>query len=130
MLFRSAREAIGRVQDLLEEREGEAVDSLKSHGDRLDDALDEFYTEIAGESGQRSRNDPSRLTSRLRAASRALLSSRWQEPSQAAVRSLERAEAAVSAFGARIDGWFEQDWVTYREAVDAAELSLLEGSGS
>ena len=36
-------------------REGEAADSLTSHGDRLDEALEEFYTGFAGESGQRRR---------------------------------------------------------------------------
>ena len=127
--IRDARAAIGRVEELLEDREGEAADSLTSHSDRLDEALEEFYTGIAGESGQRSRNDPSRLTSRLRAASRALGSGRWKGPTQSAIRALERAEVAVSALDGDIDLWFGQEWAAYREAVEAAELRLLEGVG-
>ena len=127
--IRDARAAIGRVEDFLQDREGEAADSLTSHGDRLDEALEEFYTGIAGESGQRRRNDPSRLTSRLRAASRALASGRWKTPTQSAIRALERAEMAVSTLGADIDLWFGQEWAAYREEVEAAELRLLEGVG-
>ena len=35
----------------------------------------------------------------------------------------------MSALDGDIDLWFGQEWAAYREAVEAAELRLLEGVG-
>ena len=45
------------------------------------------------------------------------------------MRSLERAEAAVQGLEERVDAWFDGEWAAYREAVEDADLGLLEGSG-
>lgn len=125
--IRDARTTISRVRDLLDERDGEEADSLKAHGARADDALEEMYESIVGGSGQRRVSDPSQTTSRLRAASSALRSGRWQEPTQTALRALERAEQAVADLESRADQWFETEWVEYRSSVEAADLGLFGG---
>ena len=107
--IRSARTTITRVGDLLDEWDGEEqeADSLKGHGVRMDEALEGMYESIAGESGQRRVNQPSVITSRLRSASSALSSGRWQEPTQTALRALERVEQAVAELESAANQWFE-----------------------
>lgn len=126
--IREARETIERVGALLEGRQGEEADSLKAHGGRVDDALEELYESIVGTSGQRRRVDSTGTAARLRTASSELGSGRWQEPTQAAVRQLERAEAAALELESRANAWFATDWEAYRREVEAAQLSLF-GSG-
>lgn len=127
--IRDARETISRVNELLDGRDGEEADSLEAHGSRADEALEELYESIVGESGQRRRSDPTVTTARLRAATSALRSGRWQEPSQAAMRALERAEAATRELEERAGDWFRGAWAEYRRAVEAADLDLF-GGGS
>ncbi len=125
---REARATVTRVNDLLQERDGEEADSLEAHGARVDDALEELYESIVGPSGQRRVNSPSVTTNRLRAASSTLRSGRWQEPTQTALRALERAERAVSKLESNAGEWFSSEWAAYRDAVEAAELRLFGGS--
>ena len=125
--IRSARTTITRVEDLLDEWDGEEqrADSLKEHGVRVDEALEGIYESIAGESGQRRVNQPSVITSRLRSASSALSSGRWQEPTQTALRALERVEQAVAELESAANQWFETDWLEFRTAVEAFGLTLF-----
>ena len=125
--IRSARTTIARVEDLLDEWDGEEqeADSLKEHGARVDEALEVMYESIVGESGQRRVNQPSVITSRLRSASSALSSGRWQEPTQTAMRALERAEQAVAELESAANQWFETDWLEFRTAVEAFGLTLF-----
>ncbi|MEM7417317.1 MAG: hypothetical protein AAF389_17570 [Gemmatimonadota bacterium] len=126
--IRDARETIERVYSLLDDREGAEADSLQAHGDRVDDALEALFESIVGTSGQRRRVDSTGTAARLRTASSELGSGRWQEPSQAAIRHLERAEQAAADLDARADEWFGAEWAEYRRAVEAAELNLF-GNG-
>ena len=125
--IRSARTTITRVGDLLDEWDGEEqeADSLKEHGVRVDDALEGMYESIVGASGQRRVNEPSVMTSRLRSASSALSSGRWQEPTQTALRALERVEQAVVELESAVNQWFETDWIEFRSAVEAFGLTLF-----
>ena len=125
--IRSARTTITRVGDLLDEWDGEEqeADSLKEHGARVDEALEGMYESIVGESGQRRVNQPSIITSRLRSASSALSSGRWQESTQTALRALERVEQAVVKLESSANQWFETDWIEFRTAVEAFGLTLF-----
>ena len=125
--IRSTRTTIARVEDLLDEWEGEEqrADSLKEHGGRVDEALEGMYESIVGESGQRRVNQPSVITSRLRSASSALSSGRWQEPTQTALRARERVEQAVAELESAANQWFETDWLEFRTAVKAFGLTLF-----
>ena len=125
--IRSARTTITRVGDLLDEWDGEEqeADSLKEHGVRVDDALEGMYESIVGASGQRRVNEPSVMTSRLRSASSALSSGRWQESTQTALRGLERVEQAVVELESAVNQWFETDWIEFRSTVEAFGLTLF-----
>jgi len=125
--IRDARKTVERIQEMLDDRDGEAADSLSAHGDRIDEGLDSLYFAMAGEPIQGFRNQPELLNSRLGAASRDLGGGRWAEPSQAAMRSLERAEAAVAEMSARVEAFFATRWAEYRSAVEASGIGLFDG---
>ena len=124
--IRDAEETVERIQDLLDGREGAAVDSLEAHGRRVDEELDSLYHLLEGAPIQGFRNDPELVSSRLRAASSELGTARWAEPSEAAIRQLERAEAAVRVVAERVDAWFATEWEAYRRAVEAAAVGLFD----
>jgi photosystem II stability/assembly factor-like uncharacterized protein len=125
--IRDAQKTVERIQDVLDDRDGEAADSLSAHGDRIDAGLDSLYFAMAGEPIQGFRNQPELLNSRLGAASQDLGGGRWAEPSQAAMRSLERAEAAVAEMSARVETFFATRWAEYRSAVEASGIGLFDG---
>ena len=126
--IRDARAAVERVQDLVGDMDGEEADSLAAHGRAVDAALDTLDWRLAGEPIQGFRNEPALVNSRLGAASRDLGGGRWAEPTEAAMRSMARAEEAVEAFVGRVDDFFSSRWAEYRAAVEAAGVGPF-GSG-
>jgi hypothetical protein len=127
--IRDARRSIERVGDLLDSRNGEGVDSLNAHGQRMDAALDTLYWKLAGESIQGFRNEPELVNSRLGAASRDLSGGRWAAPTEAATRSMARAEEAVRTFASEVETFFSTRWADYRAAVEAASLGPFGDGG-
>jgi hypothetical protein len=127
--LRDARETLERVRDIVDGRDGASIDSLGARGDRVEAALDTLYLAVEGEEIQGFRSEPDRMTSRLGTASGELGSGRWAEPSEAALRALDRAEASVDAFVADVDAFFASTWAEYRAAVEAANLDIF-GPGS
>ena len=125
--IRDGRRSVERVQDMVGDRDGADADSLASHGRRMDAALDTLYWSLAGEPIQGFRNQPDLVNSRLGAASRDLGGGRWAEPTEAAMRSLDRADEAVEAFVTRVETFFSTRWTEYRAAVEAANLGPFGG---
>ncbi len=127
--IRDARATLARVQEVVAAHEGERADSLAAHGERIEAGLDSLYRAVEGEEIQGFRNEPDLVTSRLGTASGEIGSGRWAEPSQAAIRALERAETAVGDFASRVDAFLTTAWADYRAAVEAADLDLFGPGG-
>jgi hypothetical protein len=126
--IRDAQKTVERVRDLLGDREeGAASDSLKAHSTRVDEALDSLYHLMVGAPIQGFRSDPQLVTARLSTASGELTSGRWAEPSEAALRALDRAEAAVAEITTRVGDYFDIEWAAYRAAVEGAGIGLFDG---
>lgn len=125
--IREGRETVDRIQDLLAERDGEVVDSLEAHGRRVREGLDDLYEAMFGEEIQGFRDEPELVQSRLGDAAGTLASGRWAEPTQSAMRALERAEEAVDDITDRVDAFFADEWAAYRRAVEEAGIGLFEG---
>lgn len=124
---REGRETVDRIQELLSEREGEVVDSLEAHGRRVREGLDSLREAMFGEEIQGFRDEPELVQSRLGDAAGTLASGRWAEPTQSALRALERAEDAVTDIIGRVDAFFDEEWAAYRRAVEEAGIGLFEG---
>ena len=118
--IRDARRAVDRVQELVGDMDGEGADSLAAHGRTMDAALDTLYWSLAGEPIQGFRNEPELVNAQLGAASRDLGGGRWAEPTEAAMRSMTRAEEAVEAFVEQVETFFSTRWADYRAAVESA----------
>jgi sortilin (neurotensin receptor 3) len=128
--IRDAQGALERVEDLLEAGDYAEADSLQAHGDRVGEQLDGFMERFTGPEGlQGFRNDPSLVTSKLRAAGFHLSSGLWSAPTQGAARELIGAQQAVDSLRAEVDAFFAVGgaWSAYRSAVDAVGLTIFPG---
>jgi photosystem II stability/assembly factor-like uncharacterized protein len=120
--IREARETVERIQDVLGAAEGEVADRSRE----IAAALDSLEWLVTGEEAPQGRpSRPELISARLSDAASPLNSGRWAEPTQAAMRALERAEAAVEAFAMRVDTFFEGAWADYRREVEASGLGLF-----
>jgi len=126
--IREAQEAVERVREVLDAEEGDAAESLSGRSREIDAALDTLWWAMVGETTQGRPDRPELVNSRLGDASGPLNSGRWAEPTQAALRALERAEASVAEFVTRVDAFFDGPWAEYRRDVEAAGIGLF-GSG-
>ena len=123
--MRKAKETIDAVNKRLADRDDDAAKDLKKQGKAVSDSLTALTELFSGKDVQGIRRDPMTVMSRLFTA-RSYVSSGMNAPDPSAHIALEQAEEALRAVIGDVNRFFTEDWAAYRQAVEAAEVSLFE----
>ena len=121
--MRKATEQIKTTEQLLADRDDDTAKALKKQGKALRDSLQTLNERFTGKQVQGIRRDPTTVMARLFNA-RSYLSG-FDAPGPSERIALEQAEAALRDALADVNRFFTEDWAAYRQAVEAAEITLV-----
>lgn len=132
--LRSTREKMNRVDDLLKETEEDETEedqpseerrALQEAAKAARERLTKLEEMIFSKEVQGIRQDPEVLTSYLFNAARYVRSS-WERPSDTERRAFEDYQEKLVQVTSAFDAFFDTEWEAYRQAVQTADLSILE----
>ncbi|MEZ4699900.1 MAG: hypothetical protein R2834_06190 [Rhodothermales bacterium] len=122
--LKQAGETIETVGKLLADRDDEASKTLKARGKVLADSIKTLTEAMSGKEVQGIRRDPETLMNQLFTA-RSYITSGLNAPDPSATIALDKARASLRGFADDVNAFFAGDWAAYRQAVDAANVSLF-----
>jgi photosystem II stability/assembly factor-like uncharacterized protein len=122
--LREARKTVDQITGLIKERDDEDAKKVKAKGKTAQDSIKALIEMINQREVQGIRSDPTLLGSRLSQANWYLQSS-WEAPGETERIVFSQATGVLQGILTAINGFFERDWASYRETVDAARITFF-----
>lgn len=124
--LREAQEAIDRINTLLDDRDDDAAQAVKDSGKATADSIKVLRELVNNPSDTKGiRGNPLILSSRLGAAS-GYLNSSWEAPTETDRIAVAQAEESLQAVIDAVNAFFTEDWPSYQQAVDDADITFFE----
>jgi len=123
--LRDAKMRTTQIDALFEGRDDDAATEATEMGASMRDSIDALMEQVTGKDVQGIRRDPTTVMARIGMA-QFYLGSSTGAPTQNDLRAVARAETRIRAFVDDVNGFFGDEWPAYRDAVDAAEVTLFE----
>ncbi len=123
--LRDAKKRVDQIAGLIKDREDSTAKNVKKKGKAIQDSIQTLTELITPKEVQGIRGDPSLLGSRISSASN-YLNATWEPLNEAGKVAVGQANESLKKVADAINKFFERDWPVYKEAVDSANILLVE----
>ncbi|MFK7847059.1 MAG: hypothetical protein AB8G77_17285 [Rhodothermales bacterium] len=123
--IKDAQSTIKAVNSRLDDLDEEKAADLKKMGKELTEKLDTFSDKMSGKQVQGIRRDPQTVRSKLFTA-RGYITSGFNAPDESAHIALKQSRDVLNTAIEEINTFFAEDWASYQQAVQDANVSLFE----
>lgn len=119
------QETISTVNKRIGDRDDESAKDLKKQGKEAGEKITALKEKFSGKQVQGIRRDPETVMSRLFTA-RSYITSGINAPDPSATIALNQAKSDLAAVIAEVNAFFVEDWHSYQQSVQEAEVSLFD----
>ena len=120
-----AEETISTVNKQIGDRDDEDAINLKKMGKEAGEKIAGLKERFSGKQVQGIRRDPETIMSQLFTA-RSYITSGLNAPDPSATIALDKAKQALAGAIEAVNAFYAEDWHTYQQAVQAAQVSLFD----
>jgi hypothetical protein len=123
--LRDAKKTVEQIAGIIKDRSDSSAAKVREAGTAMQDSIKNLIELINDKEVQGIRSDPAVLENKLGMAS-GYAGSSWYPPGSTERIALQQAVESLKTIAAKINVFFERDWLKYKNAVDAAKITFFE----
>jgi hypothetical protein len=123
--LRDAKKTVEQIAGIIKDRSDSSAAKVREAGTAMQDSIRNLIELINDKEVQGIRSDPAVLENKLGMAS-GYAGSSWYPPGSTERIALQQAVESLKTIAAKINVFFERDWLKYKNAVDAAKITFFE----